>query len=397
MMSGIIERLQDRLDPARVHQRALDLVSITSPTGDSWQAAEFYAECLREMGLSVQLDEEFPDSPTVIAYLDGDQPGPTLELGGHLDTIPVAHDPPVIREGVLYGRGAEDMKGGMAAVLEVARVLASVRDRMKGRLMVCAWGLHEAPLGRAQSVRRLIERGILGDAVIVAEGPSDVVAVIGKGMSIYEITVQREGTPVHELGAGEDVPHPLWIGVEVLIALKSWAQELSEGESLPYVGPESLFVGQFEGGDFYNRVPTECRIVGTRRYGPDRRFPEVQAEFEARLEPLRRCTSAEIRVKLEKARDGFRVREEEPLVRMLQAAYEEVTGEPLPAGGFAAVGDVSDFVNEGGVPALYYGPGYVSSHSTPEYVALADLERQARVLLGTAARFLGIGEGIDWR
>ena len=390
-MNNIIVELQQQLDPTHVHQWAFDLVRIPSPTGDSRQAAEFYADCLRKLGLAVEFDEEFPESPSVIAYLNGGQPGPTLELAGHLDVIPVPHDPPEIRDGILYGRGAVDMKGSMAAVLEVARVLKSVQNQLRGRLMVCAYGLHEAPAGRSQSLIRLLERGIKGDAAIVVEGPSDEVPIIGKGMSTFEIVIEREGEPMHEVNAPPGLPHPLLIGLEVANALRAWDEELSRGQVFPYVGRESVFIGQFESGDFYNIVPTRCRIVGTRRYAPDKRFPEVEAEFQARLEPIRRHSPASIRLDLVKTKDGYRVREDELVVRLLQAAYQEVAGRPLPLGGFKAVADVSNFVNEGGIPAVYFGCGYERGHATPEFVPLAQIEQLARVLLATAARYLGLG------
>ncbi len=207
--------LQRRLEPERVFRWALELVGIPSPTGDSHAAAVYYAAQLRDLGLEVQFDEDIPGSPSVIAYVEGAHPGPTLELAGHLDVIPVAQDPPTIRDGVLYGRGACDMKGPMAAVLETTRLLSSAREQMHGRLMVCAYGLHEAPLGRAQSLLRLIERGLIGDAVIAVEGPVDAVAITGRGMSTFEIIVERAGEPLHELQAPADTPHPLWVGVEV--------------------------------------------------------------------------------------------------------------------------------------------------------------------------------------
>jgi acetylornithine deacetylase/succinyl-diaminopimelate desuccinylase-like protein len=390
-MNDPVAQLQQRLDPEHIVESALDLLRIPSPTGDSRQVTEFYAKRLRELGLAVEFDEEFPASPSVIAYLDGGQPGPTLELAGHLDVIPVPHDPPSIRDGVLYGRGAADMQGGMAAVLEVARVLAPVRDRLRGRLMVCAFGLHEAPLGRGQSLQRLLERGIVGDAVINVEGPADYVPVIGKGMSTFEIVIEREGEPVHEVQASSHLPHPLLVGLDVAGVLRSWAQTLAQSENLPYVGPESLFVGQFTCGDFYNRVPTLCRIVGTRRYAPDKGFSAVEAEFEECLEPLRRANPVAIHLNLQKTRDGFRIREDELVVRVLQEAYYRVTGQPLPAGGCKAVGDVSLFVRDGGVPAVYCGCGSDRAHATPEFVHLAQLERQARVLLSATALYLGLG------
>ena len=384
--------LQQQLDPTRVTQLTYDLVSIPSPTGDSRRVTEFYADRLRDLGLAVEFGEEYPRSPSAVATLEGGHPGPTLELAGHLDVIPVPHDPPEIRDGIIYGRGTSDMKGGMAAVLEVVRVLSTVQEQLHGRLMVCAYGLHEAPEGRGQVLSGLLKRGIVGDAAISVEGPLDEVPVIGKGMSTFEIVVERPGAPIHEVHAGSDLPHPLLIGLEVAQALRAWNEELSRGEDLPYVGPESLFIGQFESGDFYNRVPNRCRIVGTRRYAPEVRFPEVEAEFQARLNGIRARTPAEIRLDLVKAKDGFRVSEDEPIVRALQQGYREVTGRPLPTGGFVAVGDVSNFVHEGGVPAVYYGCGLERAHATPEYVPLERLERLARVLLAASALYLGVGE-----
>jgi acetylornithine deacetylase/succinyl-diaminopimelate desuccinylase-like protein len=117
----------------------------------------------------------------------------------------------------------------------------------------------------------------------------------------------------------------------------------------------------------------------------------VEAEFEARLDPVRQRTSATVHLDLVKTKDGYQVREDERIVRLLQQGHEEVTGRPLPAGGFRAVGDVSNFVNEGGVPAVYYGCGLERSHATPEYVPLARLEQLARVLLATSALFLKLG------
>jgi acetylornithine deacetylase/succinyl-diaminopimelate desuccinylase-like protein len=172
--------------------------------------------------------------------------------------------------------------------------------------------------------------------------------------------------------------------------LQAWNADLQQGEELPFVGPESVFVGQFESGDFYNRVPNRCRIVGTRRYAPEVRFDAVEAEFQIRLDPIRRRTSASVHLDLVKTKDGFRVPEDADIVRLLQQGYHEVTGKTLPTGGFKAVGDVSNFVNEGGVAAVYYGCGMERAHATPEYVTLEQLEQLARVLLAASGLYLGL-------
>jgi len=77
-----------------VHGWALDLLRVPSPTGDSRHAAEYYAECLRELGLAVTFDEELPDSPSVVAYLEAAIPAHT-RVGRPPRRDPVADDPPL--------------------------------------------------------------------------------------------------------------------------------------------------------------------------------------------------------------------------------------------------------------------------------------------------------------
>ena len=92
-LSGTTIRLGARYQKGSLRW-AFDLVAIPSPTGDSQAAAEYYADRLRELGAEVRFDEDIPGSPSVIAYVNGAHPGPTLELAGHLDVIPVEQDAP---------------------------------------------------------------------------------------------------------------------------------------------------------------------------------------------------------------------------------------------------------------------------------------------------------------
>ena len=79
--------LSEQVDPQRITQLTLDMVRIPSPPGQERAVSEFYAQALREIGLDVELDEEFADSPSVVARLRGRGGAPTLQLDGHTDTI----------------------------------------------------------------------------------------------------------------------------------------------------------------------------------------------------------------------------------------------------------------------------------------------------------------------
>src|SRR5262249_52712594 len=105
-------------------ERTLELVRVQSPTGDTAAAAELYAGWLRDAGMDVELERDaFPATPTVVGRLFGSRPGPRVVLNGHLDTVPIPHDPPRIDGDRIYGRGAADMKGALVAALAAAERL----------------------------------------------------------------------------------------------------------------------------------------------------------------------------------------------------------------------------------------------------------------------------------
>ena len=101
------------------------------------------------------LDDVFPATPTVVARLDGGEPGPSVVLCAHLDTVPIPHDPPRIEGDRVYGRGSADMKGAAVCALEAAQVLAE-SGPFKGELVLVLIGLHEAPGGRGEDLTHLL-------------------------------------------------------------------------------------------------------------------------------------------------------------------------------------------------------------------------------------------------
>src|SRR3954447_4962155 len=122
---GASEVAAVNVDGVRLRDLTLELVEVPSPTGDTADVARLYVRRLEEIGLEVELlDDVFPATPTVVGRLRGARPGPTVVLNGHLDTVPVPHEPPRLDRDRIYGRGSADMKGACAAAAEAARVLA---------------------------------------------------------------------------------------------------------------------------------------------------------------------------------------------------------------------------------------------------------------------------------
>ena len=382
------EDLLGRVNAERLQQATLDLVRIRSYTGDTREVAAAYARHLEQIGLEVEVLRDFPNAPCVVARLRGAGGGPTLEFNGHLDTVPVDHPAPHVADGRIFGRGSADMKGGLAAMAEAARVLAESGRRLKGDLLLVAHGLHEAPDGHGEDLLDLVRRGIKGDAVIITELASDTLPVVGLGQAAFDFTITRPGESSHELLTPPGTPHPILAAVRLVNLIQARHAELAK-IPIPYVGPESFFVGIFQGGDFYNRWTNSCKVMGTRRYGPENSYANVLAELRAMAAQVEQETGARVALNLIPVRDGFRVAENEALVVALREAYREVTGRELPLVGSRMVGDAAIFTKEGKVPALYHGPGGTGAHADLESVPIAELVRAAKVYVLTALDYVG--------
>lgn len=370
----------------------LEMVQIPSPTGNSVAAAHHYAEQLRAVGVDVELDERFTGAPSVIGRLRLGAPGPVLEFNGHLDTVDVPHDPPRREGSRIYGRGAADMKCGLVAIHEAVRLLAQHRDALHGELLVVAHGLHEAPLGYGEDLEALVRRGVKGDAAIVAEGASTILPIIGKGNVVFEVTIRRPGEATHELRTPPGTPNPLVLAAEVTRAMAARTAELAAAP-LPHVGPETYFLGILRSGDFYNRFPTSAQLTGTRRYGAQTGFDRVRRELDELVARILEGLGVTWEIRAQRDRDAFELDPSSPIVGAVQAAYHEVTGQPLPLGGVSMVGDVSIFVNDGKIPAVYHGPQGTGAHGDLEWIDATELERAARVYVHAARHYLHAARG----
>jgi len=391
-MDETVQQLIQMADPDRLRDLTLALVKIPSPTGDCAAVAECYAQVLRDVGLDVEIDicDQYPQSPNVIARLRGAEPGRTLQFNGHLDTIHTPHASPCYQDGRIYGRGATDMKSGLATVAEVVRVIKESGVRLRGDILITAHGMHEAPWGLGETLRFLIRKGQVGDAVICVEGEPGHLFVIGKGLSVFEVDIHREGEVIHEIVATKDLPHPITVGHQLVQAMLDRNAKFARTR-LPYdMGAETYFIGIFKSGDLYNRVPTHCYIVGTRRYAPHRTFAEVEAEFRGMTTQIATETGAQIDVKIWKQRDGFEIDPESPISAALKAAYASVYGKPIHLAGQKFVADSSIFIHEAGVPALQYGPGLTRAHADVEWVDLKDVVDTTKVHLMSALNYLGV-------
>jgi acetylornithine deacetylase len=366
-------------------ERTLELVRVESPTGDTAAAAALYAGWLQDAGMEVDVQRDaFPATPTVVGVVRGSRPGPRVVLNGHLDTVPIPHDAPRLEADRVYGRGAADMKGALVSALGAVESLG--RD-FAGEVAIVAIGLHEAPGGRGEDLAHLLANGFTADYAVVCEltQPGKVV-VAHMGQATVEITVSRPGMPTHELQTAPGTPHPLLAAARVVEAIRRRTEELAREEH-PWVGAETYFVGELHGGDFYNRFPATCRIVGTRRWAPGNTLAAVEAEYRALLAAVATDTGCEIELDLQLVRGEYGIDPEHELVRALQGAHEDVTGQSLEPVGWKVVADGAVF-SAAGIPTVYHGPVGSGAHADVEYIEVSELERAANVYVALLRRLL---------
>jgi acetylornithine deacetylase len=354
-----------------------DLVAIDSINPDlvpgaagEKELAHFVADWCRRAGLEVEIEEPASGRPNVIATARGSGGGRSLLLNAHMDTVGVEgmEDPfsGRVAEGRLYGRGAYDMKGGLAAIM-----LAASRAKeagLAGDVIVTAVCDEEvASLGTAAiaAVRR-------ADAAIVSEPTEERVCIAHKGFVSWEI--ETAGRAAH--GSRPD------LGVDaialmggVLVALEKLDQRLRAGHAHPLLGTGSVHASLIEGGQEYSSYPARCLLVGERRTIPGETPDVVEHELRELLGSLEGSS----RVRLSRA--PFETKREEPIVQLVSrvAGTTDVVGV-----GFWAD---SALLSAAGIPTLLFGPSGEGAHAAVEWVDLASVERCASLYLAVAESF----------
>jgi acetylornithine deacetylase/succinyl-diaminopimelate desuccinylase-like protein len=277
----------------------------------------------------------------------------------------------------------------LVAIAETCRILIASGAPLRGRILVTAHGQHEKPApGRRlhEPLLRLFEKGIKGDACIIPEGPEHELAIAGKGLFIWEITFSRDGEPVHEVRAAGAIPNPVMAAHRFISLLSERAQAWTLTD--PYVGPEYFFVGEMRGGDLYNSIPTSCYVQGVRRYPFGRTFEDARGDFDEIAAGVARETGLKADLHIMKSGQPYRLREDDPVVRAVRWGYRTATGREMPFAGLRLSGDVSQFNNDGSIPAVYCGLDGDRGHATPEYARLDEIVRGTKGLLAACLHYL---------
>jgi acetylornithine deacetylase len=345
-----------------------DLVAINSVNpslvpggaGESGVADRVAAD-LREAGLDVELAEAAPGRPNVFGVLDTGRRGPSLMLCGHSDTVGVEgmHNPfdPVVRDGRLYGRGAQDMKGGVAAILAAARQLAAAPSGLGGQVIVAIVVDEEyASLGAEAAVRSWS-----ADAAVVAE-PTDLAIAVGhKGFEWVEVTTH--GVAAHGSRPDEGVDAIVMMG-RVLREIEALEQDFMAGTPHPLLGRPSVHASLIQGGRELSTYPDRCTVAIERRTVVGDPEQALHHEVAAALERLRDADPqfrAEAQATFD--RPPYLTPEGHALPRLLRDAL----GARRTSVGAMSFWTDAAILGTAGIPSVVFGPGGAGLHGVEEY------------------------------
>ena len=281
------------------------------------------------------------------------------------------------------------MKGGIAGMVEALRVLRDTDALSAGGILLTAHDLHEAPWGDGSQLDALIDAGCIGDAALLPEYCADQLAVIGRGLAVFEVDVLREGEPVHEVLGGIEQPSVIQAGAELIRRIAQLDQELAVKRD-PLGGRESAFVGRAAGGEIYNQSPTKFSLSGTRRWLPGTDGQEVRANLLQLVNDAVAGRDVRVECRFQGVRDAFALDADGEFAAAFQATSKAVMGAPLPLGGKPFVDDGNSFSSRGGIPAITHGPAAHGAHTVKEWVPVDELERVAVVYATTAVAFCSL-------
>ena len=361
------------MDPVIRLLRELVAVNSVNPTlvdgaPGEHAIADLIAAEMRALGLDVSIEIVAPGRPNVVGVLDGRAKGRTLMFCGHTDTVGVAGmaDPftPIEREGRLYGRGAQDMKGGVAAMMSAAGAIAQ-RGLARGRIIVAAVVDEEHSSIGADALVKTWR----ADAAIVTE-PTDLAIAVGhKGFAWVEVDVH--GTAAHGSRPADGQDAILRLG-RVLARLEALDVSLQARPPHPLVGTGSLHASLIQGGRELSSYPDRATLQMERRTLPSEPESAALAEVQQILDTLtREDPTFRATAKAMFSRPGYEVPVDHALPRMLCDALARVGGQPTIAG--ASFWTDAAVLGHAGIPSILFGPGGAGLHSTEEYVNDADV------------------------
>lgn len=391
--------------------------------GGEAKVQDLVESVLAQAGFTIDRWDAEPGRPDVVGTLKGTGGGPSLAVNGHIDVVPAGdpanwpYDPfaATIADGMIWGRGSADMKGGVGAMIHAAVILQRLGIRLKGDLHIESV-IDEETGG--PGTRSTIERGYRPDFAIVTEPTNLVIYPVEGGLEWLRVTVTGVSghsavryRSVHAGGKGHAV-NALEKGVKVLTAVqeleRAWANRKMHPllpAGITTINPGIMAAGSGGGANGLPNVmtavstmPDYCSLELSLKYLPSEKTEEVRAEFEEYIHRVAQ-TDEWMREHPPTIEWGIRgvsfppadTPVDHPGVQAIAASLEAL-GQPVELGGFLAVTDIAWFA-EAGIPSVIFGPALgMGAHGSDERVEIESLVEGAKALALAIVAWCGVAE-----
>jgi acetylornithine deacetylase len=400
-----------------------DIIRIESITGNEGTVQKYLADYVRRLGLKVDLFEpdlaalaahpaffpveglSFAERPNVIATLPGSGGGRSLILNGHVDTIPIEPraawtDGPFsgdVKNGLIYGRGASDMKGGVAAMTMAVQIIRDLGVTLKGDLIV-QYVVDEELTG--YGTLAAIQRGFHADAGICLETSDLCVqpACVGRLWFTLELTGKAVSVTRH------------WEGVSAIDKGMLFVQAFKELEQTRWrtlthpLYPDNRIampcgVFMFNSGSFPSAVADLAVLRGSLGLLPSEEVENVkrmvteQVHKTSQSDPWLRYNPPKLTFK-DVGADGAEIPVSHPIVQTVIGSYKNVVGQQPVISGRTGGADTRYLIKHGNTPTVIFGPGLSSEmHAMNESVPIHNLEIATSVIVGSILDWCGYERG----
>jgi succinyl-diaminopimelate desuccinylase len=387
----------NRIEPTEVVEFLQELIRQRSdfPPGDTRAAIKIVAGKLSKAGVGFEQVARREHQPSLLASLGEADHTSALMMHAHIDTVPVGDlarwtaDPfgGEVRDGCIYGRGAGDDKGSVAA--QVMAMVTLARSGLSGSRGVRLAVVADEESGALEGTRWLHDAGLLQPAaLVVGEQTANRVAISERVACGIDLTIYGKSTHGAMPWAGDNA---VMKAARVLNWLDGRLISSLAAHTHPYLPPATLNIGKVTGGVQWNIVPDRCKIEMDRRLLPGETREQAMAEirvaldaYGAQVEPLKYelFSGGEVAANIDTPPT-------EPLVSLAQDALADVAGEERPLTGYVQTSDGRWFARDG-IPIIIFGPSDPAvGHAADEFVSIEQLLEATRFYTLLALRWSG--------
>jgi acetylornithine deacetylase/succinyl-diaminopimelate desuccinylase family protein len=395
MNKNIFETL---IDPRQLIRTTEDLIRIPSFPGIDGQetkVAEYIQQKMIDAGIDCRLEEVIDGRKNVIACLHGTGGGKSLLLCGHTDTVPPYDMPdalnPRLEDGKLFGRGASDMKGPLASMIEALIAVKRSGITLKGELYFV--GVIDEEL-RSYGAVDLIKKGFSADAAIIGEPTNLKLSIAHKGLEWFDFVFK--GKTVHGGNQAEGI-NAISKAAHFINAVETELVPRLARRMDPLLGSSTVNIGVIRGGTQLSTVAGECTVSLDRRFLPSEKYEEVCGELQELLNQLSAQDpdfSCEMKVQdVSVMQEGFvhlplAQTVDDGFIKLLQEKINLAFEQDTEITSFPAWTDAGLLSGYGKIPTVIFGPGTTKCcHSPAEFITTSELAKASLVYASFAVDY----------